>query len=101
MCDFCHMTGHTKSKCYCIHGYLSWHKLFGKPKPKPRFNSKVSSAALVTSSESSVVPTVTDTGNHSLDYVSLSDGQCKQLIMYLQNSMTASTDTESQAINWS
>ncbi|KAL8113534.1 hypothetical protein AgCh_020747 [Apium graveolens] len=31
--------GHTKDKCYCIHGFPPWHKLYGKPKPKPRFNS--------------------------------------------------------------
>ncbi|WOH03984.1 hypothetical protein DCAR_0623389 [Daucus carota subsp. sativus] len=36
VCDFCHMPGHLKDKCYCIHGYPSWHRLFGKPKPKPK-----------------------------------------------------------------
>lgn len=31
LCDFCHMTGHAKDKCYCIHGFPSWHKLYGIP----------------------------------------------------------------------
>lgn len=34
-CEFCHFTGHTKDTCFCIHGYPEWHKMFGKPKPKP------------------------------------------------------------------
>lgn len=36
LCEFCHMTGHSKDKCFCIHGYPEWHKLYGKPKPKPQ-----------------------------------------------------------------
>lgn len=39
VCDYCHITGHTKAQCYCIHGFPSRHKLFRKPKPKPRFNN--------------------------------------------------------------
>lgn len=35
-CDFCQTTGHSREKCFCIHGYPEWHKMFGKPKPKPR-----------------------------------------------------------------
>lgn len=37
ICDYCHMSGHLKNKCYCIHGYPSWHKLYGKPKRKSKF----------------------------------------------------------------
>lgn len=36
ICEFFHMSGHLKATCYCIHGYPSWHRLFGKPKPKPK-----------------------------------------------------------------
>lgn len=36
ICEFCHMQGHIKDKCFCVVGYPSWHHLFGKPKPKPR-----------------------------------------------------------------
>lgn len=79
----------------------------GSQKPKPRFssffgNAKHRSAANVTSSDVSVVPTITDnvTSSTAPDSIVLSDGQCKQLIMFLQKSMTSSTDTESQAGNW-
>lgn len=34
--DFCHSFGHNREKCFCIHGYPDWNKLFGKPKPKPQ-----------------------------------------------------------------
>lgn len=30
------MSGHLRANCFCIHGYPSWHRLFGKPKPKPK-----------------------------------------------------------------
>lgn len=43
VCDYCHMTGHVIERCYCIHGYPTWQKLFGKPKPKPRFLKERSS----------------------------------------------------------
>lgn len=43
ICEFRHMTGNLKDKCYCIHGYPSWHRLFGKPKPKPKLLSTKSS----------------------------------------------------------
>lgn len=39
VCDFCQASGHTKDKCFCLHGYPEWHKLFGKPKPKPKSQS--------------------------------------------------------------
>lgn len=34
-CDYCNATGHTRDKCLCLNGYPEWHRLFGKPKPKP------------------------------------------------------------------
>lgn len=36
LCDYCNTAGHTRDKCFCLHGYPEWHKLYGKPKPKPR-----------------------------------------------------------------
>lgn len=36
-CDFCHLNGHTRYKCFCLHGYPNWHRLYGQPQPKPRF----------------------------------------------------------------
>lgn len=36
VCDYCQNSGHTKDKCFCLHGYPEWHRLHGKPKPKPR-----------------------------------------------------------------
>lgn len=36
-CEYCHLTRNSKEKCFCLVGYPPWHKLYGKPKPKPRF----------------------------------------------------------------
>lgn len=101
ICDFCHMTGHLKDKCYFIHGYPSWHKLFGKPKPKPRLSNPKSSVMA-----SVVQPTIpsqwSETNNDpvglggqaqlfSKEELNLSDGQYKQLIQLLQKSMLNSS----------
>lgn len=109
------MTSHSKDKCYCIHGFPSWHKLFGKSKPKPRHtlsNSgsvKHMSAAQVSSgiemSDKSsievggvqVQPTVTPSSG--TESISLSDSQCKQLIQLLQQSMNTSSPSSSGAVD--
>ncbi|XP_074352122.1 uncharacterized protein LOC141691286 [Apium graveolens] len=85
---------HTKAKCYCIHGFPSWHKLYGKPKPKPRFNSataKLSSATNVINTNSASTPVISELASCTSDFdaVTLSDGQCKQMIMFLQKSMAS------------
>lgn len=50
--EVCHLTGDTKEKCYCIHGYPSWHKFFGKPIIKPNFyNARVMKTAQVSSND--------------------------------------------------
>lgn len=78
VCDYCHVSGQLKDKCYCIHGYLSWHKLFGKPKPKPKFMT----------SRNSVVANVSSTVG--LDNVTTSGGlqvstQAENLICLMDN----------------
>ncbi|XP_074352226.1 uncharacterized protein LOC141691382 [Apium graveolens] len=45
ICEFCQMHGHTKDKCFCVVGYPSWRRLFGKPKPKPRLSAPQRSTA--------------------------------------------------------
>ena len=47
-CDYFQLTGHTRDKCFCLHGYPDWHRLYGKPKPQPRIhkgNSKPKQSA--------------------------------------------------------
>lgn len=38
-CDYCRLTGHTQDKCFCLQGYPTWHKLYGKLKLKPKYLS--------------------------------------------------------------
>lgn len=34
LCEYCHGDSHNKDKCFHIHGYPEWHKLYGtKPDP--------------------------------------------------------------------
>ncbi|XP_063942380.1 uncharacterized protein LOC108207461 isoform X2 [Daucus carota subsp. sativus] len=47
-CEYCHMQGHVKDKCFCLHGYPPWHKLHGKPKPKPKHLAASSSTTAPT-----------------------------------------------------
>lgn len=96
ICDYCHMSGHLKDKCYCIYGYPNWHKLFSKPKPKPRFqtprNSVVANVTHVSSDSSSLLtPPIEPTSpgvQFSTPGLSLSDSQCQQLILMLQKNMS-------------
>lgn len=87
------MPGHLKDNCYCIHGYPTWHKLFGKQKPKPKFlTTKGSVVANVTQSSAN-----SGSGGDSVstgvplsqsDGLTLSDEQCRQLIQMLQKTMS-------------
>lgn len=110
MCDYCHMSGHPKDKCYCVHEYPSWHKLFEKPKPKPKFlstrNSVVASviqgksafemSTNVMSSADYVSSGVQSSTNVPTNGLSLCDIQCQQLIQMLQQNLTAN---QNNAVN--
>lgn len=107
ICDYCHMTGHLKEKCYCIHGYPSWHKLFGKPKPKPKYltprNSVVASVTQVpavtdnnmNSSGESVSACLQVSHGTNLGDMNLSENQCQQIIQMLQKSIISTQSASS------
>lgn len=100
ICDFCHMTGHLRDKCYCIHGYPSWHKLFGKPKPKPRTNFQRGSIVANVSTTGGEHIHITQLNNES-DSLNLSADQCIQLIQMLQKNMTDSPSNENNSTSTS
>lgn len=111
ICDFCHMSGHLKEKCYCIHGYPSWHRFFGKPKPKPKnVMPRNSVVANVTQVPADSVSDNTSTGMTlsagvqcpsltATSAMNMSDSQCQQLIQMLQQSLTNSKSTSNAYIN--
>lgn len=39
-CSYCHKDKHTRDKCFYLHGYPPWHKLYGQPKLKLKTSSK-------------------------------------------------------------
>ena len=46
-CTYCNNVGHSKEKCFFLHGYPEWHRSFGKPKPKLRTTDAPKRAANV------------------------------------------------------
>ena len=92
-CDYCHMTGHSRDKCFCLHGYPNWHKLFGKPKPKPKFQTSSSGKAHTAAQVSAPDSEITSLTNVNLTDASfnLSPVQCKHLMQMIQNSMSVTT----------
>ncbi|KAL8113535.1 hypothetical protein AgCh_020748 [Apium graveolens] len=84
--------GHTKDKCYCIHGFSPWHKLYGKPKPKPRFNS------------GTVKPPLAAAQPHNVLYVPMFSYNLLSISRLLTDSMCMVTFTplccSLQASNW-
>lgn len=96
VCDYCHLSGHTREKCFALHGYPDWHRLYGQPKPKVKnkFAANAISQAKTTGTtstsecsqnqklSSSDVQNVTD---------NLTESQCQQLISMLQSKMQPTT----------
>lgn len=83
------MPGHLRDKCYCIHGFPAWHKMFGKPKPKPKLLSPRGSVVASVVHDSS--NTVSAGLQSSSDGLNLSEGQCRQLITMLQKNLTVTS----------
>lgn len=97
-CDYCNSNGHTRDKCFCLHGYPDWHKLYGNPKPNPRKNQGIPNAksAAQVSTNHPVTSGSTDVKNESCgkDSMLFTDAQCQQLAKMIQ-------DTIRQTNNWS
>lgn len=108
-CDYCHLTGHTRDKCFCLQGYPPWHKFYGKPKPKPKFaraNNVTQGQTSFQGLSAKVEPT--QNGGSNIDYnikenCGLSTEQYKNLVHLLQTGMknTGVTNTDVAGENWS
>lgn len=55
VCDYCKFTGHTKDKCFALHGYQEWHRLYGQPMPKVRAHTIKKIIANAVNSKSDVM----------------------------------------------
>ncbi|XP_074367096.1 uncharacterized protein LOC141707685 isoform X3 [Apium graveolens] len=73
--------GHTRDKCFCLHGYPQWHGLHGNPKPKPKklSTSGVKSAAQITVGHDVAAGSQIHMDNSAKDSVTFSEPQCLQL----------------------
>ncbi|XP_074350686.1 uncharacterized protein LOC141690015 [Apium graveolens] len=88
VCDFCHMTGHTREKCFCLHGYPEWHRLRGQPKLKPRV---VNRYPAVSKKVVNVMASGFDSNTNVESGSVFTDAQCQQLTKMIQTSLQALT----------
>ncbi|XP_074367095.1 uncharacterized protein LOC141707685 isoform X2 [Apium graveolens] len=88
-CDFCQNSGHTRDKCFCLHGYPQWHGLHGNPKPKPKklSTSGVKSAAQITVGHDVAAGSQIHMDNSAKDSVTFSEPQCLQLSKVIQETL--------------
>ncbi|KAL8144668.1 hypothetical protein AgCh_003023 [Apium graveolens] len=84
------MTGHTKDICYCLHGYPTWHKLHGKPKPKPK-NLSGRNVMTTTVQGDLKADTSKTESNTSSESGNFTEGQYKQLMQMFQQSFRTNT----------
>lgn len=94
LCEFCQNTGHLKNKCFYLHGYPEWHKLYGKPKPKLK---KAMNPSFKAAAQISVKGPSSDnhnpTENSKDNSFTLSEAQYQQIVRMFQDKMTPS-------VNW-
>lgn len=91
-CDYCHLSGHNKEKCFALHGYPEWHRLHGQPKPKIRNSNGKKFNATANAVNTSVSQTTSPAAiQEPSDASNLSETQCQQLINMLQAQLKSST----------
>ncbi|XP_074372026.1 uncharacterized protein LOC141712832 [Apium graveolens] len=96
ICDFCQMSGHSRDKCFCVHSYPPWHRLHGKPKPKPKHQVKASHAYNVNTTPSESVTAV-----KAPDTARFTNAQCQQLMTMIQSSFKELSATNSNVASTS
>ncbi|XP_074343620.1 uncharacterized protein LOC141682828 [Apium graveolens] len=101
-CDYCHNSGHNRDKCFCLHGYPEWHRLYGKPKPKPRKLNSSSLRHVTTNVRVSPASNTNDVpASHTLSNeastTGFTDMQCQQLAKMIQESIKQSQSWSSSS----
>ncbi|XP_074381462.1 uncharacterized protein LOC141723534 [Apium graveolens] len=94
-CEFCDMQGHSKDTCFCFHGYPQWHRLFGKPKPKPRNSQNKANNVPqnVSQNTESISPDAT------AKCTGLTDDQYQHLLRMVQATMKSYDTSTSSSVN--
>lgn len=82
VCEVFHLQGHCKDKCFCVHDYPSWHRIFGKPKPKPKHQVELAHAYNVLSENTTNQVSVSNPENESTGFIS---AQYQQLMCMIQS----------------
>lgn len=93
-CDYCHLNGSPSRYLFSLYGYPSWHKMYGKPKPKPKYSGNKSMLVAQVSTheggsrDNTTESSVTDELQNSRG---LSNSQYKQLLSILQSGLKTDT----------
>ncbi|XP_074333640.1 uncharacterized protein LOC141671334 isoform X1 [Apium graveolens] len=85
------MTRHTQDKCFCVQGYITWHKLYGKPKLKPKYlnpakANNVSKGTMLQDQTSTQI-NVPGQGDPTRDICGFSKDHYQQLLKMIQKTM--------------
>ncbi|XP_074354925.1 uncharacterized protein LOC141693675 [Apium graveolens] len=83
VCEYYHNSGHSQEKCFFLHGYIDWHRLHGKPKPKMR--TGVTGAVKKVAQVSANVPDRPPPASTPSEV--FSEAQCEKLTRMIQNNM--------------
>lgn len=93
ICDYYKLTGHVKDKCFALHGYPDWHRLYGQPKPKIRTSATKKDIAHVTHQNNSTDASSSIDNNSVVDSFLMTKAQCHQLIQMLQSKLKSQNST--------
>lgn len=89
-CSYCHQDKHTRDKCFFLHGYPPWHRLYGQPKPKLRSKPPSTVAQVyvqpIHDTETMVKHLISDDKINS-DSMPFSVVQCQQIMQLIQAGM--------------
>ncbi|XP_074345927.1 uncharacterized protein LOC141684724 isoform X3 [Apium graveolens] len=87
ICEICSMTGHNKDKCFCVHGYPEWHRLYGKPKPKPKVQNNRNSDVKNSRAYNVISDAVHEGTDKNSESGAFTNAQCQQLMNMIQTSL--------------
>lgn len=102
VCDHCKLTGHSKDKCFVLHGYPEWDLLHGQPKPKLRTNASKHTNSNVNASSPAVQlnANATTSQTSSTARVDLSEQQYQKMLDMFQSRLKNSTESSANNAPW-
>lgn len=92
-CNYCNQERHIRDKCFFLHGYPPWHRLYGQPKPKLRNFTKpsVTASQVLTQLPPEVTamkqPTGSTSDKNNSETGMFTKAQCQQIMKLIQSGL--------------